>query len=127
MYRFNHFFHFFCGIKRCIIFALMEIIFEKEYLRELYETGKAADKKYHSQPQVVAKYRKTIDLLESVIGVEDLYRFNSLCYEALRGNKKGLESVRINNQYRIEFTTSQVTSEIVVTIRSIVELSNHYK
>ena len=106
----------------------MEITFEKEYLRELYELGKTTDRKYRFQPQIIAKYRKTIDLLESVASTEDLYRFNALSYETLKGNKKGIESVRVNDQYRIEFTTTEVSSEtIVITICNIIELSNHYK
>lgn len=105
----------------------MEIRFEKEYLRELYEKGKTTEKKYRFQPQVINKYRKTIDLLESVSHIEDLYRFHSLNYEVLKGDKKGISSVRVNNQYRIEFTVTQVVSEIIVTICNILELSNHYK
>ncbi len=105
----------------------MEITFEKEYLRELYETGKTTDKKYRFQPQVSAKYRKTIDILESVAGIEDLYKFNSLRYQVLHGDKKGISSVRINDQYRIEFIANQVVSETVITICNIIELSNHYK
>jgi proteic killer suppression protein len=105
----------------------MEITFEKEYLRELYDTGKTTDKKHRFQPQVATKYRKTIDILESVARTEDLYKFNALRYEVLKGDKKGLESVRVNDQYRIEFKTTQVVSETVVTICNIIELSNHYK
>ncbi|MBO4984718.1 MAG: type II toxin-antitoxin system RelE/ParE family toxin [Bacteroides sp.] len=105
----------------------MEIVFEKKYMEELYLTGKTSDKKHRFQPPVVAKYRKTIDLLESVGRVEDLYRFHSLNYEVLSGNKAGLESVRVNDQYRIEFSTKKIASEIVVTVCSIIELSNHYK
>lgn len=105
----------------------MEINFDKEYLRELYETGKATDKRHRFQPQIVSKYRKTIDLLESLDVVEDLYRYHSLNYEVLKGDKAGLESVRVNNQYRIEFKTEKVVSEIVVTVCNIMELSNHYK
>ncbi len=105
----------------------MDIRFEKEYLRELYEKGKAKEKRYRFQPQVVNKYRKTIDLLESVSQIEDLYKFHSLNYEVLKGDKKGISSVRVNNQYRIEFTVTQVVSEVVITICNILELSNHYK
>jgi proteic killer suppression protein len=105
----------------------MEIKFDKEYLRELYEVGKTTDKKYCFQPQIAAKYRKTIDTLESVVGTEDLFRYNGLRYEVLHGDKEGLESVRVNDQYRIEFKTTRVVSETVVTICNIVELSNHYK
>ncbi len=105
----------------------MEIKFDKVYLEELYLTGKTTNKKYRFQPQIAAKYRRTIDVLESVAMVEDLFRYHSLRYEALHGDKEGLESVRVNDQYRIEFKTTKVASETVVTICTIIELSNHYK
>jgi len=98
----------------------MDIKFDKKYLEELYETGKTTNKKYRFQPQVIQKYRKTIDILESVEVVEDLFRYNSLNYKILLGDKKGLESVRVNDQYRIEFKTSKVVSNTVVTICNII-------
>jgi len=105
----------------------MDIKFEKEYLEQLYKTGQSNDKKHRFQPNIVNKYRKTIDILESVNVVEDLFRYHSLNYEKLHGDKEGLESVRVNDQYRIEFKTTLVISEIVATICNIIELSNHYK
>ena len=105
----------------------MEITFDETYLEELYKTGKATEKKYRFQPQIVKKYRKTIDILESVARVEDLFRYHGLQYEVLRGDKEGLESVHVNDQYRIEFKTTKVVSETVLTICNIKELSNHYK
>ena len=92
-----------------------------------YFHGKTSDKKHRFQPNVVSKYRKPIDLLESLSVVEDLFRFKSLHYEALVGDKAGIESVRVNDQYRIEFKTTRVVSEVVVTVCNILELSNHYK
>lgn len=59
--------------------------------------------------------------------IEGLMRVNSLNYEVLKGDKKGIESVRVNDQYRIEFTSEQTDDESVVTICNILELSNHYK
>lgn len=106
----------------------MEIVFEKTYLEELYLTGKTSDKKHRFQPQIVAKYVKMIDILESVTKIEDLYRYHSLNYKALTGEKCGLESVRINDQYRIEFRTEKITSDTVsIVLCNIIELSNHYK
>lgn len=105
----------------------MEITFEKEYLSELYYKGECVDKKHRFQPPVVKKYVKTINILESVSSIEDLFLYNGLHFEALQGNEKNIFSVRVNDQYRIEFTTKQVVSEIVVTICNIEELSNHYK
>lgn len=105
----------------------MEITFDKEYLRQLYEDGKTTDKKHRFQPQVVSRYQLRIKTLELAQGVEELYPLTSLHYEVLKGDKAGISSVRVNNQYRIEFTVKQVTSETVVTICNILELSNHYK
>ena len=105
----------------------MEIKFDKAYLEELFYTGKTTDKKYRFQPQVVKKYIKTIYILESTACIEDLFQYNGLRYEVLHGDKEGLESVRVNDQYRIEFKTTKVVSETVITICNIKELSNHYQ
>ncbi len=106
----------------------MEIEFEQDYLRELYEEGKAKGKKYRFQPSIIKKYKSTIDTLRVAKRIEDLFLFRSLNYEKLIGDKKGLESVRVNQQYRIEFRTRTEGEEPdIITICSIVELSNHYK
>ena len=105
----------------------MEISFDKTYLQELYEVGKTTDKKYRFQPQIVAKYQKTVAILKSVSCAEDLFLYNGLRYKVLKGEKEGIESVRVNDQYWIEFTTTRVASETILTICNIKELSNHYK
>lgn len=106
----------------------MEITFDKDYLKELYENGKARNKKYRFQPNVVKKYIQTIDKLRAANNTEELYPIKSLNYERLIGDKKGLESVRVDNKYRIEFISSVTGEEPdTITICSIIELSNHYK
>lgn len=106
----------------------MEIIFEKDYLKELYENGKARSKKHRFQPNVVKKYIQTIDKLRVAKNIEDLYPIKSLNYEKLVGDKVGLESVRVDNKFRIEFISSIEEEEPdTITICSIIELSNHYK
>ncbi len=102
----------------------MEITFEKDYLRELFYDGVASDKQHRYQPQIVRKYVRVVNILESVIKPTDLYRFRSLHYEKLVGDKAGYESVRVNDQYRIEFKT---TEDGGITICNITELSKHYK
>lgn len=105
----------------------MKIIFDKPYLEELYLKGRTSDKKHRFQPQIISKYRKTIDLIESLSVVQDFDRYHSLNYEMLTGDKAGIESVRVNNKYRIEFKTVNVVLEIVVTVCNILDLTNHYK
>lgn len=105
----------------------MEITFDKPYLSDLYHKGQCTDKKHRFQPPVIKKFIRVIDLMESLNCVEDLFRYNALNYEKLKGDKNELESVRVNDQYRIEFISSQVEHETVITICKIIELSNHYK
>jgi toxin HigB-1 len=106
----------------------MEIVFEKDYLEQLYADGKAKSKKHRFSKGVISKYKQTIDKLRVANKIEDLFLFKSLNYEKLIGDKKGLESVRVNQQYRIEFKSAVEGEEPdIITICSIVELSNHYK
>ncbi len=105
----------------------MTIVFEKEYLKELYIYKRTNDKKHWFQPQIVNKYVHTIKLMSTFIDINDMMRYNSLHYEKLKGNKKGISSVRVNDQYRIEFKTERVEGEESITICNIIELSNHYK
>ena len=111
---------------QCKLF--MEIEFEQDYLRDLYIEGKTKGKKYSFQPPVILQYKKAIDKLRAAERIEDLFPFQSLNYEKLRGDKLGLESVRVNDKYRIEFK-SRIEGEepFLITICSITELSNHYK
>ena len=105
----------------------MEIKFEEEYLRELYYEGKAHNKKFRFQPQIIKKYIRVIDLMESLNSTEEFYRYKALHYEALVGDKKGRESIKVNDQYRIEFHSEVINNERQITICNILELSNHYK
>ena len=102
----------------------MEIHFDKEYLQQLYEEGKTKDKKYRFQPQMVKRYQLRIKTLEYVQNIEELYAIRSFHYEVLKGDKAGISSIRVNDQYRIEFTVKQSTSETVVTICNILEFIN---
>lgn len=107
-----------------LLLLIMEITFEKEYLRELFYYGKASDKQHRYQPEIVRRYIRVVNILDSVDKPTDLFRYRSLHFEKLIGDKEGLESVRVNDQYRIEFRTS---SKGEITICNITELSNHYK
>lgn len=104
----------------------MIVTFEETYLKELYDSGKTSDKKHRFQPSIVKRYKDRINYLKSASSKEDLYPIKSLHFEALRGDKKGLFSVKVNDQYRIEFSISENLEQPVLTICNIVELSNHY-
>lgn len=104
----------------------MIIEFDKDYLRDLYEKG-VADKKHRFQPEIVRKYVKVINIMKNASSVEDLFPFASLNYKMLNGDKGGVESVRVNDKYRIEFQSSITDAETKLTVCNILELSNHYK
>ena len=105
----------------------MIVAFEEKYLQELYEKGKASNKKHRYQPEIVRKFKDCINTLRDAECVEELYLINSLNYEVLKGDKAGISSIRVNRQYRIEFTVTDNGIEPVVYICNILELSNHYK
>ena len=105
----------------------MEVTFDKVYLKELYEIGEANDKKHRFQPEIIRKYKRIIDLMVSQPDTMALLKYNALHYEKLKGDKIGLSSVRVNDQYRIEFEEKNVANQTIATICNITELSNHYK
>ncbi|WP_301752442.1 type II toxin-antitoxin system RelE/ParE family toxin [uncultured Muribaculum sp.] len=104
----------------------MIVTFEQTYLKELYENGKTSDKKHRFQPGIVKRYKDRINYLMKATSKEELYPIKSLHFEALHGDKKGLFSVKVNDQYRIEFSLTENLKEPILTICNIVELSNHY-
>lgn len=105
----------------------MKITFDKEYLSELYYKGICSDKKHRYQPQIVKRYIRVLDIMSSLDTVEALFRYNGLNYEVLTGDKKGVESVRVNDQYRIEFNSKLIDGEEILTVCNIIDLTNHYK
>ena len=106
----------------------MNVEFEKQYLAELYEKRKTSDKKHRFQPQVINGYLKCVKALLNASRIEDLFQYRSLNYEKLHGDKKGLSSLRINDQYRLEFR--EITGDNnrqTVEICSLTDITNHYK
>jgi proteic killer suppression protein len=107
----------------------MHIKFDKPYLEELYKSGRSSDKRHRYHPQVVRGYVKCVKYLAAAHRIEDLFPIHSLNYEALSGDKKGLSSVRINLQYRLEFTVTaeNETGETTLTVCLLTDITNHYR
>lgn len=76
---------------------------------------------------MIKGYQKAVFLLSSANVITDLFRNNSLNYEVLQGDKKGISSVRIDRQYRLEFTVREELNEQIITVCSLLDISNHYK
>ena len=72
-------------------------------------------------------YRKSAeqDNEETVgaLNIEELFSIHSLHYEVLEGDKAGISSIRVNDQYRIKFTVFNHEAETVVYICNILESS----
>ena len=105
----------------------MIIQYGKEYLKELYEVGKCSDRRYRFQPQIIKKFQKRVDTLIGATCREDLFPFKSLNFESLHGDKEGLYSIRVDMQYRLEFSLEEIGGDSLITICQLEELSNHYK
>jgi proteic killer suppression protein len=105
----------------------MIVTFEEKYLQELYAMGKTNDKTHRFQPEIVRKYQYCINLMRRSPDTNALTKYNSLNFENLKGDKAGISSIRVNKQYRIEFTATNNGIETIVTVCNILELSNHYK
>ncbi len=104
----------------------MIVVFKERYLKELYTEGKSSDKKHRYQPQIVLKYIRIIDLMVCQDNVLGLMKYGSLHYEHLHGDKEGISSVRVNDQYRMEFVEENDGQQEFATIIDITELSKHY-
>ena len=105
----------------------MIVTFEYEYLKILYEDGRNPDKKHRYQPDIIRRYQKTINFLKGASCIEALWPIRSLQYEVLSGDKVGLSSVRVNDQYRVEFSVILNENQPILTICNVFEFSNHYK
>ena len=98
----------------------MEIELEDEDLIKLYQGEKTPK---GLQPSIGKSFLKAIRLLEATTRIEDLYKISSLNFKALSVNKKGFFSIRVNDQYRLEF---KYRIEEQITIITICKMSNHY-
>ena len=104
----------------------MVIEYGKGYLKELYEDGKCKNKKYRFDAAVIKKYQKRIDTLIAAIRIEDLFIFNSLNFETLKGSND-YYSIRIDYHYRLEFKVRNEGTEAVLTICTVTDITNHYQ
>lgn len=102
----------------------MEVVFEKEYLSELYHNSTARNKAYRFQPQVIRKYQRVVNILQDESRVERLFLYNSLNFEAL---ENGYYSVRIDYHYRLVFWIEELGGETVIYCSHLTDITNHYK
>lgn len=103
----------------------MDIYFKNSYLERIYR-GLSVPGKPKYDEKIIRIFRQRIRLLASLDSTKELRQFKSLHFEALKGDKKGLFSIRIDLKYRLEFYLEQnrITLKEIIFIE---DLSNHYK
>ena len=103
----------------------MLVKFQNDYLEKVF-TGKPLKGKPKYSDVVVSKFKKSVLILKNVENSMELSKFRGLNFEALKGDKKGLYSIRVDDGYRLEFSLE--SDMILLTeIAILEELSNHYK
>ena len=103
----------------------MEIHFNNTYLERLYVGARLTGKPRYSR-EVIEKFQKRVVLLEALDSTKELKNFASLNFEALKGDKKGLYSIRIDRKYRLEFSIDKNNLTLHEMI-FVEDLSNHYQ
>ena len=68
---------------------------------------------------IIKAARRRLIQLEAAADERDLRNLKSLHYKKLQGDRSGRHSVRINDQYRVEFTISEGQRPPVITILEI--------
>jgi len=102
----------------------MIVKFNNPYLKKLYDDKPV--KKLAFSKELVIQFKKTVLRLKQVDNSQQLRQFRGLNFEALKGDKKGLYSVRVNQQYRLEFQLENDNITLVEVVL-IEELSKHYE
>jgi toxin HigB-1 len=103
----------------------MTIAFNNAYLEKLYLGLVVKGKPLYSK-EVIKQFKKAVLRIKQAENSHQLRQFGSLNFEALKGDKKGLYSVRINKQYRLEFRIENDTITLLEVVL-IEHLSKHYE
>ncbi len=111
-------------IQTNLLFSMV-VQFKNAYLEKLY-IGLPVSGKPRYSDGVIEKFRKRILILSNVESAVRLRQFKSLHFEALKGDKRGLYSIRVDHKYRLEFAI-EINKITLLEIVLIKELSNHYR
>ena len=105
----------------------MKIRFKSEELEYYYSTPLSEIKgKIPVGLDILKQYKKKIQILMSIESLDELTFFRSLHFEALKGDRKGEYSIRLNLQYRLLFSIAQ-DFQLLIEIVLIHEISKHYE
>jgi proteic killer suppression protein len=94
----------------------MDVVFADPKLA-LIETDEAGKTKL--PVSVIQSARRKLTVLRAAIDDRSLRNWKSLHYEKLKGDREGLRSIRLNDQYRMTFSLNETTNPQTVTIVAI--------
>src|ERR1700730_1826045 len=94
----------------------MELSFADSVLA-LVETEEAGKTKL--PVAVIKSARRKLTVLRAAIDDRSLRNWKSLHYEKLKGDREGLRSIRLNDQFRMVFVLDESVSPQTVTIIGI--------
>ena len=103
----------------------MIIAFNNGYLESIAKNEKVKGKPRFDK-HVIEKFKKTLKILQRLPDTASLRAFRSLNFEALKGDKKGLYSVRVDYHYRLLFIIEKDIVKVSEII-TIEDLTNHYQ
>lgn len=107
----------------------MKVKFNTKELEAFYITPLENIKgKLPFSKDIIKAFKKKVQILISVESVDDLKQFRSLNFEALKGDRNGEFSIRLNIQYRLIFTIEKERNgDYVLEIILLNEISKHYE
>lgn len=102
----------------------MLVSFKDSYYELLYTGGKLPGKP-RFPPEVITVFRLRIDQIKNSASTQELRKFKSLRFEKLepKNAPDPIYSVRVNDQYRLEF---HVDSSGNVEVVEVIRISDHY-
>ena len=104
----------------------MIIKFNNQYLEKIFENKPVIGKPRYSN-DVIQKFKKTVLKLQYADNIRELKKFTGLNFEALKGDRKGMHSVRVDIHYRLILRREEDKSVTITDVIIIEELSNHYQ
>lgn len=100
--------------------VIMIVEFRSNKLRKCFEIHKEAQKAWGNA--IARRYLERINVLMAVKEIEDLKKFPQFRFHALTGDRKGQYALNLDGFYRLIFTLSDETVQII----TIEEVSKHY-
>ena len=103
----------------------MEVYFSDDEIKEVAEKERPTCRRYRSlPPNIVRSFHRAIRYFQSAKDIDEIKRINSLRYESLRGDLRGKNSIRLNDQYRAILTEEK--DGVVILGVTFEEINNHY-